>query len=416
MQFLDAIHSVFKTLSLPSLLIVGIAIIIGFYAGKSMRWVRMPSVIGFMLLGVILGPSLLDILNEPLQEHLAFITEIALGFVALSIGLELNLKSLKELGTSIVIIIICESFFAFFAVTAGLYLLTGDLPLSLTFGAIAPASAPAGTVAVIQEYRASGSLTKALYAVVGFDDGLGIIIFGFAAAFVRRIIAASPASETQSIISIILVPLKEVGMSFLFGTIAAFIFSLLLRKLESERDIFILIFASVLMITGISDRLHLSLILTNMVYGIVIVNTQRQTLLQKMKDVLSDSMPLFFILLFLLAGSNLQVTALRAIGLASIVYFFTRTAGLMGGAWFGAFVGRAEKKIRQYLGMGILSQAGVAIGLALIVKHEFSELSARGAAIGSAVITSVMATSILFGIVGPILTKVGLKKAGEIPG
>jgi len=149
MQIFDRVYEIFTSLSLPALLLVGVMTIIGLYAGKSMKWVRMPSIIGFMLVGVIIGPSLFNILDEPLQKQLSFITEIALGFVALSIGLELNFKSLKELGAGIIVIIICESFFAFFAVTAGLFLLTGDLALALTFGAIAPASAPAGTVAVI---------------------------------------------------------------------------------------------------------------------------------------------------------------------------------------------------------------------------------------------------------------------------
>lgn len=414
MQIFDRMYEIFTNLSLPALLLVGVMTIIGLYAGKSMKWVRMPSIIGFMLVGVIIGPSLFNILDEPLQKQLSFITEIALGFVALSIGLELNFKSLKELGAGIIFIIICESFFAFFAVTAGLFLLTGDLALALTFGAIAPASAPAGTVAVIQEYRAHGSLTKALYAVVGFDDGLGIIIFGFVAAFVRRMIVSDPAGGEPSILATIMLPLKEVGLSVLVGSVAAFFFSMLFKKLKSARDIFILIFASVLIITGISTRLHLSLILTNMVYGIVLVNTQRHTVLQKMRDELSDAMPLFFVLFFTLAGSNLHVLALPSLGLVGMVYIVARTSGLMGGAWFGSLVGRSEKKIRRYLGMGILSQAGVAIGLALIVKQEFGTLGGEGARIGSAVITSITATCIFFEILGPILTKIGLKRAGEI--
>jgi Kef-type K+ transport system membrane component KefB len=414
MHIFDRVYEIFTSLSLPALFLVGVITIIGLYAGKSMKWVRMPSIIGFMLVGVILGPSFFNFLDEPLQRQLSFITEIALGFVALSIGLELNFRSLRELGTGIIIIIICESFFAFFLVTAGLFMLTGDLALSLTFGAIAPASAPAGTVAVIQEYRARGSLTKALYTVVGFDDGLGIIIFGFVAAFVRRMIASGPAGEEPSILATIILPLKEVGLSVLVGSIAAFFFSMLFKKLKSTRDIFILIFASVLIITGISTRLHLSLILTNMVYGIVLVNTQRHTVLQKMRDELSEAMPLFFVLFFTLAGSNLHVLAFPSLGLIGMVYIVARTSGLMGGAWVGSLVGRSEKKIRRYLGMGILSQAGVAIGLALIVKQEFGALGVEGAKIGSAVITSITATCIFFEIIGPILTRVGLKKAGEI--
>ena len=188
MEQLEIFRGMLENLSLPVLLVVGVITTLGFYAGKSMRYVRLPSIIGFMIIGVLIGPSLMDILDGPLQARLSFITEIALGFVALSIGLELNFRALKELGRGIIIIIVCESFLAFVVVTAGIYLLTGNLALSLAFGAIAPASAPAGTVAVIQEYRARGNLTRALYAVVGFDDGLGIIIFGLVSAFVKRML------------------------------------------------------------------------------------------------------------------------------------------------------------------------------------------------------------------------------------
>ena len=123
---------------------------------------------------------------------------------------------------------------------------------------------------------------------------------------------------------------------------------------------------------------------------------------------------ILFILFFTLAGANLHLSSLPSLGLLGGLYFLSRSAGLMGGAWIGATVGRSDPKIRKYLGMGILSQAGVAIGLALIVKHEFGSLGAWGQKIGTTVITTVTATSILFEIIGPVLTKIGLKKAGEI--
>jgi Kef-type K+ transport system membrane component KefB len=379
-----------------------------------MKFIRLPSIIGFMLAGVLLGPSLFSLLSSDLSEKLSFITEIALGFVAASIGLELSFKTLKLLGRGIPLIIVSESLLAFTVVTAGIFMLTGDLPLSLIFGAIAPASAPAGTVAVIQEYRARGSLTKALYAVVGFDDGLGIVIYGFALAFARNLLLRESAELGVRLWSLLAVPLEEIVFSAVTGAGMAFFFSLLARKLKAPRDLYILIVAIVLMSTGISLRFHLSLILTNLILGIVVVNTQHRSLVEKIRVELEGVLPLLFVLFFILAGANLHVRALPALGLIGIVYVFCRTLGLMGGAWLGATLGRAEKKIRKYLGLGILSQAGVAIGLALITKHELSGLGAHGVAIGTTVITTITATSILFEIVGPILTRLGLSKAGEI--
>jgi Kef-type K+ transport system membrane component KefB len=268
---------------------------------------------------------------------------------------------------------------------------------------------------VIQEYRARGNLTKALYAVVGFDDGLGIIIFGFAAAFARSLLLQDSGGTQESVWLVLATPLKEISLSVLLGGAAALVYSLLARRLEEPRDIFILTFAVALISIGLSSLLHLSLILTNMILGLVVVNSQSQTLVEKIRGELTEIMPLLFILFFVLAGANLHISLLPSLGLVGLVYILTRAAGLMGGAWVGATVSRSETKIRKYLGLGILSQAGVAIGLSLIVKQDFTPLSAHGASIGTMVITTITATSIIFEIVGPILTKVGLQKAGEIP-
>jgi Kef-type K+ transport system membrane component KefB len=414
MTAVNALQTWIGHFSFSSLLVVGMITLAGVYMGKTMKYLRLPSIIGFMIVGVLLGPSLAGLLGEEIQGRLSFITEMALGFVAVSIGLELSLGALKQQGAAIILIIFCESLLAFVLVAGGIFLLTRDASLALLFGAIAPASAPAGTVAVIQEYKARGSLTKALYAVVGFDDGLGIIIFGFASAVARSLLQTEAGAGEADILAQLGEPLVEIGLSVLVGVLTALLFCVLARRLTRSREVFILVFALVLISTGVSTQLHLSYILTNMVLGIVIVNTQRHALIQMIRDELTEFMPLLFILFFVLAGANLHVAALPALGLLGVVYVLCRSAGLMGGAWFGALAGRAEKKIRRYLGMGILSQAGVAIGLALIVKQEFSQLGSHGLWIGSTVITTVTATCILFELIGPVLTKVGLAKAGEI--
>lgn len=400
--------------SLPALLTVGVAVFIGLFAGKGVRHLRLPSIIGFMLVGLALGPSLLGMIDVTLQENLGFITDIALAFVAISIGLELNLAAIRKQGKGLTAIILTESFAAFIIVTLAIYLLSGHLPLALIFGALAPASAPAGTVAVIQEYKARGPLTRTLYAVVGFDDGLGIIIFGFASAIATAILTAGNGGEAVGIAHLIGEPLLEVILSFVLGALVAFIYCLLVRRLENSRDIMILTFGTVLISAGLSQLVGASIILTNMVVGAVAVNTQPTQVVRKIRDRIAELLPLLFVLFFVLAGANLHVAALPSLGLIGIVYMVSRSFGLVSGSWLGATMGRAERSIRRYLGMGILSQAGVAIGLALSVKQEFQALGPEGAEIGTIVITTVTATSIIFEVVGPILAKIGLKRAGEI--
>jgi len=407
--------------TIPPLLIIGVAIFASLYTGKLANKVKLPSLIGFMIIGVLCGPSLFNLLDHSLQSSLSFITEIALAFVAISIGLELNFPSLKKLGSSIILIIFTESVGAFIIVSTLVYLVTGNLPTALIFGAIAPASAPAGTVAIIREYRARGPLTKALYAVVGFDDGLGIIVFGFAAALARSLLMTETGSEQIGFMAMMKEPLIEVIGGALCGIVFAFLFSVLGRQLKQSRDIFLLLFAFVLIISGISEHFHLSIILTNMIFGMVVINTQPHSFTQKIHDELTTIMPLLFILFFTLAGANLHVSALPSLGLLGVFYVLGRAGGLIGGAKIGAIIGKANTNIRKYLGLGILSQAGVAIGLALIVKHDFAHLGAAnsagvtsGAILGNTVITTITATCIFFEIIGPILTKYALSKAGEL--
>lgn len=400
--------------TIPPLLSVGTVMLGSFFAGKCTRFVRLPSIIGFMLVGVLAGPSALGLLSESLRQQMGFVTELALAFVALSIGLELSLHSLRQQGKGIVWAIFGESLAAFALVLAGVYLFTGDLVLALLFAGIAPASAPAGTVAVIQEYKASGSLTRALYAVVGFDDGLGIILFGFAAATARVLLARQTGGGDANFIAAMIPPLREVVLSVLVALAVAAMLCALLRQYDDKRSLFIICFATTLIAIGVCEALHLSLILTCMVVGMIVVNTQKADLVRRLGDRLTDLMPLLFVLFFSLAGAHLDLALLPGLGALGLVYIVCRSAGLMSGAWLGCTIGGLPPKIRDNLGMGILSQAGVAIGLALICDREFSAMGEAGRAVSTAVLTTITATCIIFELVGPVTTRIALTRAGEI--
>jgi Kef-type K+ transport system membrane component KefB len=286
---------------------------------------------------------------------------------------------------------------------------------------MAPASAPAGTVAVIQEYKTKGSLTQALYAVVGFDDGLAIIIFAFAAALARTLLIHEATGTVESFLPAMWAPIKEIALSLGLGGLVGFIFCQLVKRLQSNGDIFILIFAAVMIVNGLALHLHLSLILTNMMVGFVLANLRREAMVRRVMAPLLDVMPLTFVLFFFLAGAHLQLKALPALGLVGTVYIACRSVGLIFGARIGGMFGGVEEKVKKYVGLGILSQAGVAIGLALMVRETFQSLAAQypglehATAIGAETLTTVTATCIFFEVVGPILAKVALEKAGEIP-
>ena len=232
-------------------------------------------------------------------------------------------------------------------------------------------------------------------------------------------------SETSaaevSILASMAGPAKEIVLSLFVGALIATILSILLKTLRTNEEVLILIVGTVMLTLGLCQVFHLSLILTNMIIGLFMVNTQKAELLHKLGDQLSNVMPLFFILFFALAGANLHVSELPHLGLLGVVYIAARSAGLILGARIGGSIGTVEEKVKKYVGLGILSQAGVAIGLALIVKHEFQGLGAMtasgattGEVLGASAITTVTATCIFFEIIGPIMTKVALEKAGEI--
>jgi Kef-type K+ transport system membrane component KefB len=208
--------------------------------------------------------------------------------------------------------------------------------------------------------------------------------------------------------------LKEIGLSLLVGTVVGFSFCNLIRFVRDKRDMIVLSFAAVLVAIGCSQQWHLSLILTNMVVGFILINTRKKELVDKVSSQLVIVMPLLFILFFSLAGAHLNLAALPSLGAIGLVYIAGRSIGLVGGARLGGMFGNVEDKVKKYVGMGILSQAGVAIGLALIVKHDFAAIgTAHADNIGVSVITTITATCIFFELVGPILTKIALTKAGE---
>lgn len=409
-------------MSLPLLFIIGVLIVTSYLAGRGIYQLKLSAVIGFMLFGVILGPSVTDFVSLSNQKSLGFITDITLGFVALTIGLELRISTLRKLGIGIVSVICAESVLAFVAVFLLVLLVTGgDLILALLFGAMAPASAPAGTVAVIQEYRAKGPLTNALYAIVGFDDGFAIIIFGFAAAIAKGLLVAQGGGEAISMLGLMVAPIKEIFLSLLVGGVLALLYCVGVQRLRDIKDQFIITCAFIFIAIGLSELWHLSLIMTNMAIGFVATNTQKHRLIERIGEPITMFMPLLYLLFFTLAGANLEIAALPALGLIGAVYLIGRSAGKIAGCHLGAMVGTLPEVVKKYAGISVLSQAGVAIGLALIVKAEFAGIGPLledgvthlGDKIGGMVITSVTATSIIFGIVGPIGTKYGLMRAAE---
>jgi len=396
-------------MNMDILVFIGIGIAGGFVGGKITNKFKLPAVVGYLLAGLLLGPSFLNILSPGFMDNVGIVNDIALGLVAFIIGSEMRFSILKKMGKSITVIIFSESFGAFICVGVGVYLLTHNLAWALLFGAMAPASAPAGTAVVLQEYKAKGPLTNSLYAVVGLDDGLAIIIYAFAAALAKVFVL-----KTQvSFMSVVSGPIIEICGALVLGGLTGVILGYFIRKMYNRDEILAVAFSGIMICSGLSNFFHFSLILSNLMLGVVFANMFLLANRRTYRALQNITLPVY-ILFFVLAGAHLEIRLLPAMGLLGIVYIICRTLGLMGGAFFGATVSKADPVIRKYLGFGILSQAGVAIGLALMTTREFGGLGESGHQIATLIINTIAATTIVFEIIGPLATKFAISKANEI--
>ncbi len=394
--------------------IVGIAILIGFLSGKfignyKVGGYKIPAVAGYVIIGVILGQSVLNVFQKPMLDKLGVISDLALGFIAFKIGGELKWSNLKKLSKSLFPIVILESFGAMILVTLSVQLLFHQWPLSLILGAISAATAPAATVAVIQEARAKGDFTNTLLAVVAIDDAIALIVYGFASAVSKALISAE---EVFSIKAVIEMSLFEIGGAIFVGIFSGFLLGPWLKKMNSRESVFSIIIGTIFIIIGISNHFHLSSLLANMAFGVIVTNVAPVSS-KKVFDQVSIMTPPLFIAFFVIAGAHLRIDLIPSIGVIGIIYLVSRTIGKIGGSSFGAFIVNAPKDVKKYIGFGLLSQVGIAIGLSLVVTKEFSHLGEAGRILSLNVINILLATTFITEIVGPILTKYALVKSGD---
>ena len=441
-------------------LLVGLVILLGHAGGKLAGTARLPSVVGYLLVGVLLGNLVglcsgnphTNLISHECAASLELVTDFGLGIVAFVIGSELSGTLLRRTGRLLSAILFGQFFGAVFLVilaiwalgslTAGtsLPILPGGipaLPAALVFGAVAAATAPAGTVAVIQEYRAKGPVTKMLLAVVGLDDGLAIMVYAFAATAAKTLLSGGELSPGSALG----MPAFEILGSLIVGGLAGTALCYFVRRTRNRIEILTLTLGTVLLVTGICNidfarffhgpaaaggggdhPVHLSLILANLAVGMAVVNLSAREG-ERTATALAQITHPVYVLFFVVAGAHLDVRLLAAAGLLMPLYILFRTGGKMGGAWLGATLARGDRSMRRYLGLGLLPQAGVAIGLAMLIATEFAKLGpppgsgeppSPAQLLAKLTINTIAATTIFFEIVGPIAAKIALQKSGEI--
>ena len=350
------------------LLILAIAMAGGLALSRLMKLLNLPNVTGYLIAGILIGPFVLKLVTNVDIKSAKIITTTALGFIAFSIGGEFKLSLLKKLGGKIVVITVVQAVMTVLLVLLALLLVPGEyrVPRALLLGAIAAATAPAATLLVVRQYKAKGPVQ-----------------------------------------AIVLDPLREIGLSLLTGGVMGAVLAFVMRFFKSKANRLCLMLAAVFACVALSEMWELSSLLTCMMLGAVFANMRSDSVIAM--ELCEGWTPALFMLFFVLSGAELDFSILLTVGIPGIIYIIARSAGKYFGAFTGAAMSHADPKVRKYLGVTLLPQAGVAIGMAQMVAA--SDLPQT---LSAQVVTVALFATLVYELAGPVLTKLALAKAGEI--
>jgi len=408
------------------LVTLAVALIGGLFMSRVVKPLGLPAVTGYLLAGIVLGPYCLGRLGvtglfeslDSLKVMGELVQSIALGFIAFAIGTEFKLSALKKTGRQATVVGIVQALMAMLLVDAaliGLHFLLGEerLPLSvcITLGAIATATAPAATLMVVKQYKAKGPVTDILLPVVALDDAVGLVCFAVSIG-----IAQALEGGTVSIISVLVNPLLEVVLSLVLGAVVGVVFTFVENMFLSNSKRLCLSITFVLLTIALSKlhytfdsglKIGFSSLLVCMMLGTVFCN-----ICDSAEELMAKTdrwtMPIF-VLFFVISGAELEFGIFRdgTVILVGVLYIIFRALGKYFGAAWSARITKCSPNIVKYLGITLLPQAGVAIGMSLTAA---TILTNGGTAVRNIVLFAVM----IYEMVGPMLTKIALTKAGDI--
>ena len=405
------------------LLSIAIALLVGLGLSRLAKLLQLPAVTAYLLAGILIGPFCLGkagvkglgFTSFDELESLKIISEVALGFIAFSIGNEFRLSQLKSIGKQATIIGIVQAVMATLFVDAALiglhFIIPEKLPLpsAIILGAIASATAPAATLMVVRQYKAKGPLTNTLLPVVALDDAVGLVLFAVSFGIAKAVM-----SGEISVLSVVVEPLLEIVLSLSLGTVMGFAFSFVERFFHSRSKRLSVSVAFVLLTVGISlmkfeaGEVHIgfSSLLSCMMLGTIFCNIS--DIAEELMDRLDRWTAPLFILFFVISGAELDLAVLGdgMIVLIGVVYIIFRCAGKYLGSFASAKATKCTPAVTKYLGITLFPQAGVALGMAM----KASAIGEEGEMVSNIVLFSVLVME----IIGPFLTKISLQKAGEI--
>lgn len=381
---------------------VAIMLIAGYIMSRLTKKLKLPNVTGYIIAGILIGPYCIDVVPAKVVEGMSFLADIALAFIAFSTGEFFKMSTLKKNGGKNVIITVFEALLASIVVFLIMYFALGlSLPFSIVLGALAAATAPASTMMTIRQTNSKGDFVDTLLQVVALDDVVGLVAFSVAIA-----VATASLAGTVTVGNVLL-PIVYNIVAFVVGGGLGFLLKLLISKRSTDNRLIIAV-ATIFGFCGLCSFMDVSPLLGCMAMGTVYMNTSNDDKLFKQLNYFS---PPILLLFFVRSGVNFKLDALvdsgQSVGGVSllvigIVYFFVRILGKYGGSFLGCLVTKKDKKVRNYLGLALIPQAGVAIGLATLASRTI------GGDTGSALETIILASSVLYELIGPACAKLAL--------
>lgn len=408
---------------MQALLSLSISLFVGLMLSRLAKLLQLPAVTAYLVAGIIVGPYALGALGVPGLgfismedvEHYSILCDVALGFIAFSIGNEFRLSQLKKIGKQATVIGIFQAVITTLLVDAaliGFHFLFPDvlsLPAAITLGAIASATAPAATLMVVKQYKAKGPVTDILLPVVALDDAVGLMLFAVSFGIARAL-----QNGAVDIISVVVEPVLEIVLSLALGSAMGFIFNFCERFFHSRSKrlsmsitfVFLTIALSMMKFEIAGIHIGFSSLLVCMMLGTIFCNVCDFSE-ELMARVDRWTAPLF-VLFFVLSGAELELSVFSnfMVILTGIVYIASRSIGKYSGAYASAKLTKCDDNIVKYLGITLLPQAGVALGMAM----KAGELGADGIIVANITLFAVL----VYELVGPLLTKIALTKAGDI--
>lgn len=380
-------------------LYIAILLVVGMAGGKIASSVGLPTVSGYILGGLLLGPSLLNVVTGDIYNNLSFVNELALGMLAISVGTELHHEMFKRFGKNLMTISIGNAVLTIILGTLFTWLMGMDIRYALILGTLALTVSPSGVVEVIKESKAKGEMTQNVLGLVAFDNLIAILSFGMMVSFVQ-----SFGGVGGSGLALVGTVLLDIGLGALTGLVSGFFVSYFVRQKVANDKLLVFMLAAILFNTGIATMFGLSPVLVNIISGITITNlTSRKILIGTVLNRIE--LPVFVIFLTL-AGAHIELAVIGKVGLAGLGYIAARAMGKYFGSMFFSRFTTVNKKVRRYLGLGLFPQAGIAIGLATIAERSIPNVS-------GAITGVVLAGAVFFEIFGPIIAERAFKSAGE---